>query len=120
MHAPTFPPVYLLDLLRTPDGDIEESDVFGKLELAVEQALHHLKAREIHPDAHVEVSFDAADNIEGVGFFDNDGQMLACIAVYHLDREVDRAADAALQHACTDKAILQAELNRMLHAGEGC
>jgi len=116
MHAPTFPPVYLLDLLRTPDGDIEESEVFGKLELALEKALRHLKAREVHPDAHIEVSFDEADNIEGVGFFDSDGRMLVCIAVYHLDREVTRAEDMALQLACADTAILQAELNRMLHA----
>jgi hypothetical protein len=118
MHLPAqFPPVYLLDLLRTPDGDIEESDVFGKLELAIEQALTYLKTQSLNVDALIEVSFDDADNVEGIGFFNADDQMLACITVYHLDRETGRAADSALREACQgDKFALQAELNRMLQA----
>ena len=118
MHLPAqFPPVYLLDLLRTPDGDIEESDVFSKLELAIEQALTHLKTGGLNVDALVEVSFDDADNVEGVGFFNAEDELLACITVYHLDRETGCAADSALHEACKgDKFALQAALNRMLQA----
>ncbi|KWU17787.1 hypothetical protein [Burkholderia cenocepacia] len=118
MHLPAqFPPVYLLDLLRTPDGDIEESDVFGKLELAIEQALSHLKSAGLAADTLIEVSFDDADNVEGIGFFNAEDQMLACVTVYHLDRETEGAADPALREACAgDKSLLQAELNRMLQA----
>lgn len=108
-----FPVVYLVELMNPKTGDIEEADICAKLELAVEKVHAHLTE---YSDllVEVEVSLDEDEAIEGLGFFDEDHEILSCITVYHLDRDTGEAQDAGIATACRgDKFALQKELNRI-------
>lgn len=122
-----FPFVYLVELFSPspmaiagePSDDagpvapvVEDSDVCAKLELAIEQAYQHV--RNLNLKAHLEVSFDEDNLIEGVGVFDADENLLACITVYHLDRDCEEASLSSIRDACRgEPRSMQAELNRI-------
>jgi hypothetical protein len=112
-QTPRFPEVFLAELMNPYTGEIEETDVCAKLELAVEKVYLHLVD---YKDSliNVEVSFDADNAIEGVGFFDENHELVSCVTVYHLDRDTGSATVAGLGPACRgDKQALQQELNRI-------
>jgi len=112
-QTPRFPEVFLVELMNPYSGEIEETDVCAKLELAVEKVYLHLLD---YKDTLVEVeaSFDTDDAIEGVGFFDENQELISCITVYHLDRDTGTAELPGIAEACRgDKQNLQQELNRI-------
>jgi hypothetical protein len=107
-----FPVVYLVELFCHKTLVTEDTDVCAKLELAVQRADDHV--RNVNQDVHVEVSFDDDGVIEGVGVFNDNGAMLACVSVYHLDRDTGEASNSAIADACrSDPLQLQAALNRI-------
>lgn len=112
-QTPRFPEVFLVELMNPYTGEIEETDVCAKLELAVEKVyLHLVDYKDSLID--VEVSFDADNVIEGVGFFDEDHSLISCVTVYHLDRDTGTAKVEGLAEACRgNKRDLQQELNRI-------
>lgn len=112
-HTQHFPAVYLVELMDPYTGELQEADVCAKLELAVEKAHVHLKEYKDSP-VEVDVSFDDDDLVEGLGFFNEDKEMLACITVYHLDRDTGTAQVAGIAEACRgDKTAMQRQLNRI-------
>jgi hypothetical protein len=109
--TPSFPIVFLVELLDPYTGELEEADVSGKLDLAVEKVYWHLAN---YSDSHVEVevSFDEDGVIEGVGFFNEEHEMISCITVYHLDRDTDDPEDSRIRNACSGPLVeLQSKLN---------
>lgn len=111
--TPHFPEVYLVELMDPYTGELQEADVCAKLELAVDKVYLHL-ADFKDSLIEVEVSFDEDDVIEGIGFFDEQREMLSCITVYHLDRDTGTAQEDDIAQACRgDKAALQRKLNRI-------
>lgn len=111
----SIPPIYLLEVLDTPDGLVDACEPFRKLDLAVEAAMAQLlKAYPaVTPD--VEVSQDSDNELEGISFVNEDLAQLAFISVYHLDREIDSAQNTAITAACNgDISQLQAQLNRII------
>jgi hypothetical protein len=114
--SPSFPPVYLLEIMSEPDGDIKICDNFARLELAVEQALGHVRSVGVDAEPEAEVSFDEAHEMNGISFFNGNGERLAAISVYHLDRDTADASDLTVQQACRgDRQQLQESLNRLLY-----
>lgn len=110
---PRFPIVYLVELMNPLTGELEETDVCAKLELAVEKVYWHLCEYPETP-VEVEVSLDDDQVIEGVGFFDEEHEMLACVTAYHLDRDTANAQVPDIAVACRgDKFELQKKLNRI-------
>lgn len=108
-----FPEVFLVELMNPYTGELEDTDVCAKLELALEKVYWHLAD---YKDSlvEVEVSFDEDDAIEGVGFFDENHDIVSCVTVYHLDRDTGTAQVDAIARACRgDKRQLQQELNRL-------
>lgn len=113
-----FPPVYLAELLDTSSDEILSTDVFAKLELAVEAVYEHARTVPGLRQVSVEVSFDSDGEIEGVGIFDENEQPVAYITVYHLDRETAVATSLSIGRACRgDPSCLQAELNSTFNSG---
>lgn len=112
--APTrFPPIYLAELLNPKTGEVEEADVFSKLELAVERVKRHLDELEVVP-TDIDASCDEDDELEGIAFLNCDGELMACVAVYHLERETAVAADESIALACRGAhAELQAKLTHI-------
>jgi hypothetical protein len=95
VHPP--PPIYLVELLNPLSGELDDADVYARLDTAVEKAYVHC----LNQAVHVDVSADESSLIEGVAFFDAQGELLACVTAYQMDRdnEVPTIAEVAL--ACS-------------------
>jgi hypothetical protein len=93
------PAVYLVEKLEPNLELIEESDVTLHLALAVQTVLDWFEDAPAAP--RVRVSLDRQGLLEGIGFFDARGALLARITVYWLDREdasqLDTDVRAALE-----------------------
>lgn len=98
--APTrFPAVYLVELMNPHSGELDEADVFSKLDLAVERVSQHLGEHEVTP-AELDASCDEDNELEGIAFLDERGELLACVSVYHLERETAEATHEPIALAC--------------------
>jgi hypothetical protein len=92
-----FPAVYLVEKLEPNLELIEESAVTLHLALAVQTVLDWFEDAPVAP--RVRVSQDRQGLLEGIGFFDASGALLARIAVYWLDREDASQLDADVRAA---------------------
>ena len=87
--------VYLLEILARPDGDTAECDNFAAIE--------------------VEVTLDEDQQLEGIAFFNEQGELLGLITAYHMERDTDLAHNTAIQAACRGPLPqLEAALNSLL------
>lgn len=94
-------------------GELEQSDICVRLDTAVEQVYQHLQ---MYPglEVDVEVSYDEDDELEGVGFFDDNHEMLSCITVYHLERDTEQPRLRSIADACALKgAQMEQALNQI-------
>lgn len=92
-------------------GELEHTDICARLDVAVQQVYLHLQA---HPEVRVdvEVSYDEDQELEGVGFFDDNHDMLSCITAYRLERDTEQAHVQAVSAACTKEGrALETALN---------
>ncbi|MNR71614.1 hypothetical protein D3C71_22450 [compost metagenome] len=105
--------VYLLEILARPDGDTAECDNFAALEVAIERALEGL--RSLNVPIEVEVTLDEDQQLEGIAFFNEQGELLGLITAYHMERDTDLAHNTAIQAACRGPLPqLEAALNSLL------
>ncbi len=110
--------MYLVELMYSDTGDVAEADVCAHLDVALDKAYLHLQTLDAIEGPRAEVSFDDEGELEGVGFFDADENMLACVTVYHLDRDNEQASVAAIAAACAGpRDGLQDALNALLRRG---
>lgn len=94
-------------------GELEHTDICARLDVAVQQVYLHLKS---HPEVRtdVEVSYDEDGELEGVGFFDDNHDMLSCVTVYHLERDTEQAHVKEVTAACAQEGrALEAALNEI-------
>ena len=98
-----FPEVFLVETFAADPSDVDECDVYARLELAVE-AVHEWLAQTPGRKVRVEVSVDEEGELEGVGFFDDSYTMLACVTVYRLERESGSAVNRNISQACRGPA----------------
>lgn len=107
-----FPDVLLVELMNPETGEIVDTDVTAKLELAVEKVYQHThQISALVGD--VDVSYDD-EELEGLAFFNDEQEMLACITVYRLERDTGSAQLPALSEACcADKADLKQRLTTL-------
>jgi hypothetical protein len=80
-------PVYLVELFDPWSGDALEVDLYARLDTAVESVYLHLKKVGFTGGANVDVSFDDESTIEGVGFFNENQDLISCVTAYHLSRD---------------------------------
>lgn len=80
-------------------GELEQADICAQLGTAVQQVFEHLQE---HPEVavFVEVSHDEDGELEGVGFFDENHEMLSCITAYRLERDTDVPTVPSIVEAC--------------------
>ncbi len=110
--------MYLVELMYSDNGEVAEADVCAHLDVALDKAYLHLQTLEMLEDPRAEVSFDEDGELEGVGFFDAHENMLACVTVYHLDRDNEQASEPAIAQACAGpRDRLQDALNALLQRG---
>ena len=104
---------YLVELLDPFNGEVLECDVCAKLELALEKVYEHFRQYpEVAP--RVEVSFDDDDELEGVGFFDSEHEIVSCVTVYHLERDDGETRYPGLLAACqAGRQHMEASLNQV-------
>lgn len=108
-----FPDVFLVELLDAVSGELLEADVCARLESAIERVYWHL-AEYKDSLVSVDVSYDDENALEGVAFFTESQEMLACISVYRLDRDTQEPEVAEIADACNaNPADLQTSLNRI-------
>lgn len=114
--TPKHPSTILLELVHLPSGHLEDADVFARLDTAIEKAyLHVCEAKFV--GVRVEVSVNDGDTIDGVGFFDFDNNMLACITVYQTEFDSEEPSIDAVRAACAlAPGDMQEQLNALLRA----
>lgn len=109
MHVPA---VYLVEKLEPNLELIEESDVTLHLALAVQTVLEWFEGARAAPQVHP--SLDRQGLLEGIGFFDARGALVARITVYWLEREDATQARAEVRSALEGElAGLGARLQRL-------
>jgi hypothetical protein len=108
------PPTYLVELLSGISGELLEAEVYARLDTAVEKAAVHAKS-ELGPQAHASVSLNVNSEIDGVGFFDDNQNLVACVTVYRLEHDAEAPTVPELQSACEGSAdSMQTLLNAFL------
>ncbi|MDO8416314.1 MAG: hypothetical protein Q7S87_08905 [Agitococcus sp.] len=96
-------PAYLVELINPVTKEIEEADVCRELAVALDKVYAHLAPlNALLTD--VEVSFDTENEVEGIGFFDENRVLISCITTYHLARDTDRPINKAIILACAGLA----------------
>ena len=93
------PLTYLVEFFDPLTLELMDSDVCAKLSVAIEKVYLHLKE---FPEVQVlvEVSHDFNDEIDGVGFFGVEKDLLSCVTVYHLERDTEETSILEIEQAC--------------------
>ena len=94
---PTHPPAFLVELFPLTKSDTLEADLHADLGVAVERVYLHLKQAAVK--AEVEPSYTDDGELEGMAFFDQNAELLACLTVYRLDRDCDQVKTPEIQAA---------------------
>lgn len=94
-------PVYLVELMHPLTGEILFTDVCARLDVAIEQVFIHFQEKFRTVQVFPRPSYDADSNeIEGVGFFTAEGELVSCITAYHMQRDVDIPSNLQVAAAC--------------------
>lgn len=94
-------------------GEIEDADLFARLGPAIEKVYLHLRDYS-EVAVTVEVSHDEDGEIEGVGFFDTQHEVISLITIYRLERDTEEPTVEAIRLACqAPGGELQARLNTL-------
>ena len=114
LKLPTSPSIaFLVELLNPKTGEIEYSDICIRLDTAVDQVFTHLQKYPEVP-VQVDVSYDEQNEIEGIGFFDDDHEVISCVTAYHLDRDTDEPQHEEVKLACLQAGQdLETALNKI-------
>lgn len=99
--ASKFPFVYLVELFNIHSFSLEEADVCATIPLALQRVYDHL--HRYCDTTYSDVSHDDDGILEGIAVFTETGEMLACVAVYHLDRDTGEVSPQ-LEKACADSS----------------
>lgn len=95
-------------------GELEHADIFVRLDTAIETVREHFLATCPQLNVTVEVSYDEDRELEGVGFFDDDHQLVSCVTAYRLDRDAEVATDLRISEAClAGPEHMQDKLNQL-------
>ncbi len=81
------------------DGDLEDTELYARLDTALEKAYLHARAAQL-PGLRVEVSTNDTGEIDGVGFFSAAQTLLACVTVYRLEYDCEEPTIAAIRESC--------------------
>ena len=114
LKLPTSPSiVFLVELLNPKTGEIEYYVNCIRLDTSVYQVFTHLQKYQEVP-VQVDVSYDEQNEIEGIGFFDDDHEVISCVTAYHLDRDNDEPQHEEVKLACLQAGQdLEAALNKI-------
>lgn len=109
-------PIFLVELMSPPTGEVQFSDVCARLDVSVEKAIKHLKSY-LGESFRAEASYDAEGQLCGIGFFGLDGELASCITAYRMDRDDEIPSDARVIAACTYTGpALDQALNQLLRS----
>jgi hypothetical protein len=103
----------LVELFDVATGEVSDSDVTSYLTNAIGKVSDHLA--DYRDRVEVEVSVNPEKTrLEGIAFFNADGQMLASVTAYYLEHDRPEYDDRALLQAVgSDYAGLQQRLRRL-------
>lgn len=103
----------LVELFDETTGELMDSDLTSHLSNALGRVSDHLAAH--RGSVEVEVALDSTGaRLDGIAFFNADGQMLASVAAYYLEHDRAEYRDAALLQALgADYAGLQGRLQQL-------
>ena len=110
----TPPQTYLVELMHPLSGEVVLTDVCAHLDAAVQRAIDHSRQPGTGP-VRSEVSVDQGV-LEGIAFFNQSDEIIACVTRYHLERDTERARQPEVARACSDIALAQDRLNQLLNA----
>lgn len=111
-----YPLIYLVELFDPHTGEILDADVFARMDTAVETAFLHTRKTPLIR-VHAEVSTDETGVIDGLGFFDEDHELVACITTSNLTHDNQLPLLPQIRQACVLSPLaMQAALNGFLSA----
>lgn len=108
------PQTYLVELMHPLSGEVLLTDVCAHLDAAVQRAVDHSRQPGTGP-VRSEVSVDQGV-LEGIAFFNQSSEIIACVTRYHLERDTERARQPEVALACEDLSKAQDRLNHILNA----
>lgn len=93
----THPPAYLVEILAPVSTETLETDLHADLGVAIDRIYSHFAGA--GRPVGVESSYTEDGELEGIAFFDQAQQLVACMTVYRLDRDCDEVATPGIVQA---------------------